>query len=278
MMQKNKNLYRKPLTKAVEPPYETKLFALTYLTFKPTDNLSISLFTAGNQLRGDSLIKHGVEWQMLVPIPLIQNDVLFGDSKKVNGITGLNLDYAFPKTRIYGQVVLDKFDKKYLVAGQLGMHFFEILKIKNLHAQVEINYVPEHFYGDANPKLSYSNSNIPSAHPKGNNFGEGVFRLDYEWKRLYFQASTIAYTNIGGNDTIPFSANSIFLNQSSTEQSIPQTFVQSVEIGWRVNRRYNAQFFVGWKGRAYLSPHRKDNDQMFIFGFKTGITNQYFDF
>lgn len=278
LMQKNRNLYRKPATKAVELPYETKLFALSYLTFKPTENFSISLFTAGNQLRGDSLIKHGLEWQMLVPVPLIQNDILFGNSRKISGITGLNLDYAFEKTRLYGQVAVDKLDKEYLVAGQLGIHFFEILKIKNLHAQVEVNYVPQHFYADVNPKLSYNNSNIPAAHPKGNNFGEGVLRLDYEWKRLYIQSSTIAYTNLGGNDSIPFSANSIFLMQSNTQQSTAQTLVQSVEIGWRVNRRYNAQFFVGWKGRVYTSAYRKENDQMFIFGFKTGITNQYFDF
>lgn len=278
VMQKNKNLYRKPRTKAVESPYETKLFGLSYLTFKPIENLSISLFTAGNQLRGDSIIKHGLEWQMLIPVPLMQNNILFGNSKKINGITGLNLDFALEKTRIYGQIAVDKFNGKHLVAGQLGAHFFQVLNVKNLHAQIEVNYVPEHFYGDINPKLSYSNSNIPAAHPKGNNFGEGVVRLDYEFKRLYIQTSTIAYTNIGGNDSIPFSANSIFLNQSHSEKSVPQTIIQNIEIGWRINRRYNAQLFLGWKGRAYISPHRKENDQMFIFGFKTGISNQYFDF
>ncbi|MDD2982162.1 MAG: hypothetical protein PHQ74_02130 [Crocinitomicaceae bacterium] len=278
LFQKNNNLYRKPRTKAVESPYETKLFALSYLTFKPTENFSISLFTAGNQLRGDSLIRHGVEWQMLIPIPLVQNDALFGDSKKFNGITGLNLDLALNKTRLYGQVVLDKMDKKYLVAGQLGVHFFEILKVKNLHAQVEFNYVPEHFYSDVNPKLSYSNSNIPLAHPKGNNFGEGVLRLDYEYQRFYIQSSTILYGNLGGNDSIPFSANSIFLNTSTTKIATPNTIVQSVELGWRVNRRYNAQFFIAWKGRAYNSAFRKESDQMILVGFKTGITNSYFDF
>lgn len=278
LLQKNKNLYRKPTTKAVESPYETKLLGLTYLTFKPTERFSISLFTAGNQLRGDSLIKHGIEWQMLVPIPLVQNDVLFGDSKKFNGITGLNLDYAFNKARLYGQVVLDKYKETHLVAGQLGVHFFEILKVKNLHAQLEFNYVPQHFYGDANPKLSYSNSNIPAAHPKGNNFGEGLLRLDYEYKRFYIQSSTIVYKNISGNDSIPFTANSIFINQTHTVQSIPQTVVQSFEVGWRFNRRYNAQLFIAWKGRSYSSPHRKENDQMYLVGFKTGIFNQYLDF
>jgi hypothetical protein len=278
LMQKNKNLYRKPKTKAVEAPYETKLFAVTYLTFKPRENFSISLFTAGNQLRGDSLIRHGFEWQMLTPIPLIQNDILFGDSKKFNGITGFNLDFAFNKSRLYGQIAFDKFDKEYLVAGQLGVHFFEILKIKNFHAQVELNYVPEHFYADANPKMSYSNSNIPLAHPKGNNFGEGILRLNYEYQRFYIQSSTIVYGNLGGNDSIPFSANSIFLNQTATQKSTPNTILQSVELGWRVNRRYNAQFFIAWKGRAYNSALRKENDQMFLVGFKTGITNSYFDF
>ena len=48
LYRKQLNLYRKPITLAVESNYETKLFAASYLTFKPKESVSISLFTAGN--------------------------------------------------------------------------------------------------------------------------------------------------------------------------------------------------------------------------------------
>lgn len=278
LMQMNKNLYRKPQTNAIEAPYENKFYGMTYLTFQPIENLSLSLFTAGNHLRGDSIIKHALSYQMLIPVPLIQNNLLFGNSAKLNGITGLNIDFALKNTRIYSQLAVDKFEKEYLFSAQLGVHFFKLFGFKNLHLQLETNYVPQHFYADANPKLSYSHSNLPLAHPKGNNFAELVVRADYELKRLYMNTKTVYYSNLGGNDSVPFTANSIFGVQENLSVLKAKTFVQEFEIGYRFNRRYNAMLFVGWKGRIYTLPGQRNNEQMFLIGLKTGIFNQYLDF
>lgn len=278
LFQRNKNLYRKPATASVEAPYESKLFAATYLTFKPRENFSLSLFTAGNQLRGDSLVKHAMQAQMLIPLPFVQNDLLFGKSALFNGITGLNADFALKNTRIYGQVALDKFDKTYLIAGQLGAHFFRVLKVKNLNAQLEANLVPEHFYASRNPKLAYSNGNLPLAHTRGNNFGEVLMRWNYEIKRVFVNSKTIYYTNLGGNDSIPLAANSIFSAQENVTTLKAATFIQEFEIGYRINRKYNAMLSAGWKGRFYQGGNADASQQMFFIGLKTGIINQYLDF
>lgn len=278
LIRRNQNLYRKPLTKAVEASYESKFFGATYLTYKPKENIAISFFTAGNQLRGDSIMKHGFNWQMLTPLPLFQNDVFFGNSAKFNGISGLNLDLAFKNGRFYGQLAIDKYNKKYLLAGQIGVHFFKILKVKNLNAQIEMNQVPENFYASSNPKLSYSNYNLPSAHPKGNNFKEMVVRVNYEYKRLFINAKTINYISKLSKDSIPIIQNSIFIENNNIGTHSTNTLVQEIELGYRFNRRYNGMIIVGWKGRYSEIADKKIDQQMFFVGLRTGLFNQYLDF
>jgi hypothetical protein len=278
LVRRNQNLYRKPLTKAVEASYESKFFGATYLTYRPKENVSISFFTAGNQLRGDSIVKRGFEWQMLTPIPLFQNDVLFGNSAKFNGISGLNIDFALKNVRLYGQLAIDKNNKKYLFAGQLGVHFFKILKVKNLNAQIETNFVPENFYAANNPKLSYSNYNLPTAHPKGNNFNEIVVRLNYEHKRLFINSKTVNYVSKLSNDSIPVLSNSIFEMNNNIGSTTTSTLVQEFELGYRFNRRYNGMIIVGWKGRYSEFSDKKIEQQMFFVGLRTGLFNQYLDF
>lgn len=278
MFRKNNNLYRKPLTQQVESAYESKLFGMTYLTFKPISNVSISLFSAGNQLRGDSLVKHGVALQMIVPIPLIQNDLLFGNSALFNGISGINIDFALKQTRFYGQLVVDKIGQKHVIAGQLGAHFFKIASVKNLHAQVEVNVIPKDFFADKNPKLSYSHFNLPLAHIKGNNVGEIIFRADYEVKRVFLAVKSVYYAGLSGNDSIPMTSNSIFEMQFNVPNQTATTFIQEIELGYRINRKYNATFSIGWKGRFYQSPVQNLEQQMVFIGLKTGIFNQYLDF
>lgn len=271
-----RNLYRKPFTNQVEPPYETKLFAATYLTFQPAENFSLSLFTSGNQLRGDSLIKHALDWQMLIPLPLMQNDLLFGRSALFNGISGLNADLALKNTRVYGQVVADKFNSTYLLAAQLGAYFFKILKVKDLTAQVEMNIVPDRFYASEDPKLSYSHNNLPLAHPKGNNFAEAIVRLSYEYKRIFVSSRSVYYSSLKDQD--PATAFSIFSAQVGPEPAKLGIFIQELEAGYRFNRRYNATISAGWKGRSFHAGGSISSQNMVFIGLKTGIFNQYLDF
>lgn len=277
LVRNHKNLYRKPATNQVEWPYESKFFGATYLTYQPRENLSISLFTSGNQLRGDSLIKHPMNWQMLVPVPLMQNDLLFGNSALFNGISGLNVDFALTNTRLYGQLAVDKFRQTYLLAGQLGVQFFKIFKVKDLSAQVEMNLVPQHFYASENPKLSYSHTNLPLAHPKGNNFGEVLARINYEHKRVFFSSKSVFYTGLKNNDSIQTLAYSIFSVQENPVNLHMTTFIQEFEVGYRINRRYNAMLSAGWKGRFLNIGNEAFSQNMFFIGLKTGIFNQYLD-
>lgn len=279
LYRKQLNLYRKPMTWAVESNYETKLFAASYVTFKPKEFISISLFTAGNQLRADSMRVHKLDARQLLPIPLLQNDILLGNATILNGITGLNLDLAFKKLRFYGQIVADKYDKTWLGAGQIGMYYFDAFGIKNFQLQCEWNQVPRHFYAADRAKLAYSNYNLPSAHPKGNNFKELCVKLGYTYARFYVNAKTNFYFTQGGDLKQEFMSNSIFVHDPmQNNYALGNTILQHIEIGYRMNNLYNATLFIGYLGRASNYKPIENTYQCLMLGVRTAITNEYFDF
>jgi hypothetical protein len=278
LYQKNLNLYRKPLTKAVESNYETKFFALNYLTFKPTPSFSVSLFSAGNQLLGDSMVYHPFITDQLIPLPFFQNDFTLGTSNVLNGISGLNLDLALKGVRLYGQVAIDQVNKVFLVANQLGFYWFNAFKIKDAMIQLEWNQVPKNFYSAKNPKLAYSQFNLPAAHPKGNNFNELFLKLFYEKNRFYLQAKTSVYLTQGGTTLQQFEATSIFNGLTFGNLEYGNTITGEYELGWRFNRLYNGNFFVKYQGRSSVYDKFQQTTNCIWFGLKTSLTNEYFDF
>jgi hypothetical protein len=278
LYQKNVNLYRKPLTKAVESNYETKVFALNYLTFKPTQSFSISLFSAGNQLLGDSMVKHPFITDQLIPLPFFQNDFTLGRSSVVNGIVGMNIDIALKSSRIYAQLAADKVNNAFLLANQLGFYWFDAFKIKDAMIQLEWNQVPKNFYSAKNPKLAYSQFNLPAAHPKGNNFNELFLKVFYEKNRFYLQAKTSIYLTQGGTTLQQFEATSIFNGLTFGNLEYGNTITGDYELGWRFNRLYNGNFFIKYQGRSSVYDKFQQTTNCIWFGLKTSLTNEYFDF
>jgi hypothetical protein len=279
LYKKQLNLIRKPITYAVESSYETKIFAASYLTYKPIESLSISLFSGGNQLRDDSLVKKSFHPEQILPLPLFQNDLLLNNSSSINGITGLNIDYARERTRWYGQIVVDKFGKQLLIAHQLGCYIKNPKKINNTLLQIEWNSVPQNFYASSDHKLSYSHFNLPSAHPKGNNFNELFLKLGTEfYKRFYVSAKSSTYFTKGGTLNQQFEANSIFTSVKPSLIKNGYTVVGALEVGWRFNKLYNGIVYVTYGGRAVEYGKLHPTNNYLLIGLKTSLINEYFDF
>jgi hypothetical protein len=238
------------------------------------------LFSGGSNLRGDSLTKHPIEAQMYLPLPLFNTDLFQKSKPTLNGIGGLNVDYAFKKKRLYGQLVLDKVASTHLLAGQLGIHFFDVWKIPALHVQWEANYVPRSFYGSANPKLAYSHYQLPSAHPRGNNFLEGIVRMNYEYKRFFIQSKSILQQNQGieANAFLPHSIFSPIFSDLPKETAYGSTFIQELELGYRINRKYNGMLVLGCKIRTSEFKGDRELNQAVYLSIKSGLLNHYFDF
>ncbi len=278
LFRKHKNLYRKPKTFAIESVYENKLFTANYFTYKAKDNFSISLFTSGNQLITDSISKYKPQFQMLAPIPFSSTDFIF-KNKLINGISGLNFDLAFKRSRFYSQVAMDEFNKDLIFAYQFGFHLFDLLKMKNLNLQAEFNLVPENFYAHENPKLTYSHYNMALAHTKGNNFKEILLNLSYEYKRFSVQNSSIVYLNYGGSTLNQIESNSIFItNEQKSVSSQGTTLLNSTELSYRINSNYNPTVYLQFVTRNSNYGAEKQTNNQILFGLKVNLFNQYLDF
>jgi hypothetical protein len=278
LIRKQQNLFRKPKTLGIESSYEKKFYSAAYLSYKPIEKLSFSLFTAGNQLRADSIVKHAFQWQMLVPI--LNNDLLYSSSI-INGISGLNIDFSINNMRLYGQVAIDKVKSNILQAYQLGAYYFDLLGVKNLDFQLELNHIPQNFYASDNIKLAYSHFNLPSAHPKGNSFSEFITAVNFEKKRCYVNFMQLIYWSAGGTELNQFNENSIFKINSVaniTLYSNGTTMISQGEIGYRINKKYNPTLFFQGRYRVADYGFYKSKNLMIMAGLKVNLFNQYLDF
>ncbi len=280
LIKNHRNLYRKPKTKFVESPYENKLYTAVYLTYKPVKNIAVSLFSGANTLIGDSLIKHPLQWQSILPIPVINTDLAL-KNKIMNGVIGLHFEWALEKWRFYGQVVADRLNVGTGIAGQLGVYYFDAFSVKNWTIQVENNVVPKNFYADDNSKLSYSNAQIALAHPKGNNFAEILLRTQYEWKRFYAEFTGIYYHNLNRSDLGELGSNAI-INQNilaiSPDELTYATHYEKIEVGYRFNRKYNGTVYFSFTNRTSIGGGNTSVQQFIMAGLKASLFNQYFDF
>ncbi len=170
-----------------------KYMASHFLNFKPNKNFEIGLFESIIFSREDHF-----EFQYLNPLILYRSAEHFLDSPD-NVLIGLNakLD-LFNHFSLYGQFLLDDIQLGEFFSGsgfwgnkygfQLGLKYYDVLDIKFLDAQVELNRVRPYTYshfrsGGTIPNQSissYSHFNQALAHPLGSNFTEVIFKLRYQ--------------------------------------------------------------------------------------------------
>ena len=267
------NLMRRPVSTTVESYYESKAYSVNYLTFKPNQKFSVSLFEGVIWSRGDSIVSRPAHPMFYNPVPLISGLIL--PDSVVNSVIGVDLSVPFHKgQRVYGQFAIGNLDPE-KIAFQLGYRGYNIFGTRDLMVQLEYNNVSSEMYQSNNQRLNYSHYNLPMAHVKGNSFQEFVFRCNYEWKRLYADLKTIYYVV---SDHSPLALLPV-LKTLPEETSKDGTILHNtVEVGYRFNRKMNLTIFGNWQLRNYdLEPDQLKNSLVFI-GLRTGINNHYNDF
>jgi hypothetical protein len=136
-----------------------------------------------------------------------------------NAIIGLDFKAnAGHQGQFYGQIVLDEFLLREIRAKngwwgnkfglQFGAKYIDVLDVKNLDLQTEVNIVRPFTYSHFDSVANYTHYNQPLAHPLGANFVEALAVLRYQPKpRWYLQGRFIywkqgldsANSNFGGN-------------------------------------------------------------------------------
>lgn len=264
------NLLRRSVSSSAEVYYETKGHSVNYFTFKPNENASISLFEGSIWNRGDSLTSRTSHPLYYNPIPFASSLILDGNNEVVS-LMGLNANYQLGKNhRVYGQLAMNDWDAQ-KIGYQLGYRGYNFFQLSDFMIQVEYNRVPTQMYEASNPRLNYSHYNLPLAHVKGSGFHEILLRANYEYKHWFVDLRTVMYNlkdyNQEGHLALYPSSSTIGAN----------VFYQSVELGYRFNRKMNLSIFGRWRMRSTTESGVPTANTV-QFGMRTALTNHYDDF
>ncbi|MFN5786772.1 MAG: hypothetical protein ACK46O_11665 [Flavobacteriia bacterium] len=267
------NLLRRPVSTTVESYYESKAYSVNYLTFKPNTKFSVSLFEGVVWSRGDSIVSRPANPMFYNPVPLISGLIL--PDSVANSVIGIDLSVPFYKGhRVYAQFALGNLNAK-KTALQMGYRGYNLFGTRDLLVQIEYNNVSSGMYQSGNERLNYSHYNLPMAHVKGNSFQEFVFRANYGWNRIYADLKMVYYLV---SEHSPLALLPVAKPLPADTGKDGTIFHNSIEVGYRFNRKMNLTIFGNWQLRNYdLNPDRVKNNLLF-FGLRTGINNHYNDF
>jgi hypothetical protein len=150
------------------------------------------------------------EFGYLMPL-ILYRSVERGLGSPDNVVLGINAKALAAKhLQFYGQLFLDEFTSKELIAGdgywankfgiQAGAKYFDAFTVKNLDLQAELNLVRPFTYSHFDSIANYTHYNQPLAHPLGASFMEFTGIARYQpVKNLYLTLKGTYYTK--GADT-----------------------------------------------------------------------------
>lgn len=275
--------------------FDKKFASIHYLSWNATDRLSIGLFEAVI-FAADSTGQRGFEMNYLNPVIFLR-PVEFAIGSPDNVVIGLNFSYRLKSNNLfYGQLIFDEFRLKEITNGsgfwhnkfgyQLGIKFYELLKIKNLYAQFEYNRVRPYTYSHLSGLQNYGHYNQALAHPFGANFWEFISILHYQKDRWHFNYKFI-YSKYGedpegmnyGKDIYKSYETKVQEYDNKVAQGIETKLIyNNIELSYLINPRYNSNIALGLTSRL-LKTNTSTNKTTFVYlTFRTSIDNFYYDF
>ncbi|MCW3104854.1 MAG: hypothetical protein JWO09_3294 [Bacteroidetes bacterium] len=282
------------------PPHVERLFqkktgSFQMLSVNLWKRLQLGLFQGMIFEAADSANKEHVNFNTFDPVIGV-NTAVYGLHNKNNILLGATLKLKVTSSiSLYGQYMLDdvssaksgEVGNKY--GYQLGLKYFDLFTIKNLHLQLEYNSVRPYAYAADNTFQSYTHYNQALAHPLGANFNEVVGFINYRIKDFFIElkgnyavkGNDSAAYNYGGN---VFRSSAVFpvdqpLEGIKTAQGIKTTVMyEDVRIGYLVNPATNFNIVIGVSNRTEQALGKAHNTQFVYFGIRTSLANFYYDF
>ena len=279
-----------------EAPFLRKYTTMHYLDINIGKHASVGIFEAV-VWHGDSLTgARGIELGYLNPFIFLR-PLEFSIGSPDNVLLGLNAKVMLSSHHtLYAQLMLDEFLLDNVRAGtgwwankqglQAGFKFFDLLGIRNLYLQGEVNYVRPFTYQHRDRLGGYSHYRAPLAHPLGANFTEFTGILNYRLNRWQLDAK--ASYAIAGFDTagLNFGQNVLltYLDRVSeygnrTGQGLKTRILWAdVTISWMINPLYRMQVFANSSLRRLQQPGKSENTLLIQAGLRTRLFNRYYDF
>lgn len=278
--------------------YNKKWGVFHFLDWNVSKKLTIGVFDAVIWPDTDSVgNKRGFDWTYLNPIIFLR-PAEFSAGSSDNAMVGLNIKYKlFPKTTLYGQMMLDEFKLKEFFGGdgwwgnkwatQVGFRSFDLFKAKKLDLQGELNISRPYTYSFRNGQGNYAHYNQSLAHPMGANFTEALGIATYTYKRWFFRGQ-LTYANYGldqipeisyGQDIFkPYS-----LRPSNYDNKIGQGLKTDFLYGqgtvaFVLNPKYNLRLEASVAGRQEKNSLYTNREFIFSFGLRSTFRQFYYDF
>jgi len=263
------NMLRVPYSSNGEALYERKALSLGAIYFQPTEHLRIGLIEGGTWTRGDSIQKQAVEGGFYIPLPGAAT-IQEGINGKSYAYLALDFNWRIWKLLLYGQYGRNPYTK-YSDVGQIGVRYWPF-KSHNYLVHIEYNHTSMNAYKAANPRIHYSNFNLPIGHPMGAGTDEVILRLRAEWNHLYVSSSTNYYINQSDNyrQLLPVYEFIPWRNQ--------HVLYQNLELGYSFNHIYGLEVFGSVKLRMLDHYYYDKQSYWFNVGIRTALNNHYFDF
>ena len=277
------------ITALNEPLFQKKTATFHYVSYMPVSKVQFGLFqsTMYNVRRGYSPTFNA---NYVNPF-ILSSAMQFGLSSNDNVMLGATAKFNITRfVSVYGQYVVDDVDSKKMSTHnkngyQIGLKYHDAFKLKNLYLQAEYNSVSAFTYSFRKPEQNYTHYNQSLAHPLGANFNEVVGILRYSLLDFFIEAK-INYATYGADSVYKHYGNNVLLPDDNagvlTDNKI-QGFSTTLStyafsFGYKVNRATNMNIVAGVYMRTLNNAFQHGVTDYFFIGFRTSLSNTYFDF
>ena len=274
--------------------FRKKWGSFHYFDFNIGKRMSVGILE-GVIWKSDSVRAKAIDINYFNPF-IFFRPVEFSMSSPDNAMLGLNLKFKISSTvTTYGQVMLDDFKIEQVRAGtgwygnkqaiQWGIKGFNLLRINNLSALTEINYVRPFTYSHRSSLSNYCHYNEPLAHALRSDFIESVTIIKYTYRNFYSRLQFMYY--VAGADTGGYNYGNNILLPYSTKANEYGNFVPNglkntvkyaeLNVGYLFNPHNNLKVEFGIVSRKQNSLLGNCNSLYFTFGIKTSLLNKNYD-
>lgn len=271
----HQNLYRLTEYTTPEATYERKIGTYHYLDFALPGDIQLGLFEGNLWQLVDSVGSHQPDYLFTNPLPFINSLIKKDDTSGFASVLGINLSGTVGNLRAYSQLVISNGS----VGGfQVGATYYDLF-IHQLDLGIEYNRVELNTYLHPDERYNYSHFNLPLAHPFVSGFQELSIRLNYQHNR-FFITNYLNYSQRIESDSLAI-GNSILnpIGPENPEQYRTGIYLYNqFEIGYRFNKSYNLQAFIGHLYRNQNSPAENPLTNYAYIGLRTQLKNKYRDY
>ncbi|MBB6271526.1 hypothetical protein HDF26_001953 [Pedobacter cryoconitis] len=273
-----------------ETPYPKKYGLFHYLSWNATKRLSLGLF--------ENIMwrPRGFDFSYVNPV-MFMRPTEYANGSPDKALLGLNASYKIADRYVaYGQLMINEFTFKEVFAntgywankqgGQLGIKGFDIFKVSNLSAQLEMNRVRPYSYSASDHYKNYGHYNQSLAHPYGANFKEYLAIVNYRYKRFdaRLQLTTATYgldingLNYGKDIYKPYTTRVDDYGVNIGHGLKTDLLFTDLKIGYLLNPKNNLRLEVGGTYRKETNSQFNDKQRFFTIGLRSSFRNIYTDF